>query len=153
MLHLAILHDWFPSPPPQPGQYLFKNMGQSPQFKPQRENNWFGRLNPFMASPIINCLVFRCCQCNNRAFPETLNQELFCFLTEIIHYTLPELWFFNLPNRNCYFRFGFLWLRWFIFKHTISSTHCNSTYSHGICKNKSHLFVQYESFIIPFSNM
>ena len=94
MLHLAILHDWFPSPPPQPGQYLFKNMGQSPQFKPQRENNWFGRLNPFMASPIISCLVFRCCQCNNRAFPETLNQELFCFLTKIIRYTLPELWFF-----------------------------------------------------------
>lgn len=29
----------FPRRPPQPEQYLFKNMGQSPQFNPQRENN------------------------------------------------------------------------------------------------------------------
>lgn len=38
-LHLAIAQDWFPGPPPHPGQYLSIYIGHSAQFKPQRENS------------------------------------------------------------------------------------------------------------------
>ena len=38
-LHLAILQDRFPSPPPHPGQCPSRCIGHNPQFNPHKENN------------------------------------------------------------------------------------------------------------------
>ena len=42
--------DWFPSPPPQPGQYCFRFIGHKPQFKPHKEKNKLFRWKFFIAS-------------------------------------------------------------------------------------------------------
>jgi len=54
MLHLAIAQDWFPMPPPHPGQCPSKRIGHNSQLRPQSEKDKFVLLKFFI---LITCKI------------------------------------------------------------------------------------------------